>query len=79
MTLTSDWLDFNYELTFDAQGNLTSELYSGIVERVHLPDGGVFISAGRVDVIAQGFPEFVLAPNEGTIQNLSGFCGAFGL
>jgi len=47
----------------------------GIIERVHLPAGGVvFISAGRVDYSADGCPDFVLTPDHGGTHNLDGFC-----
>ena len=79
VTLTSDWFDFNFEIGFDAQGNQTTIFLNGIVEWVHLPDGSLFISAGRVDLVAQGFPEFVLEPSYGGIHNLDGFCASFGV
>jgi len=77
VTLISDWMDSNFEFRFDASGNVTTAYYNGIIERVHLPGGGLFISAGRVDYSADGFPEFVLAPDHGGIQNLDAFCAAF--
>jgi hypothetical protein len=47
----------------------------GIIERVHLPaGGGVFIGAGRVDYSADGFPDFVLTPDQGGTHNVDGFC-----
>src|SRR5262245_54544587 len=79
VTLVGDWMDFNFQIGFDAEGNPTTTFLNGIVERVHLPDGGLFISAGRVDLVAQGFPDFVLTPSYGGIHNLDGFCAAFGV
>jgi hypothetical protein len=43
---------------------------------VPLPDGGLFISAGRVDIAARGFPTFVLTPDAGGTVNLDKFCAA---
>ena len=75
VTLTSDWWEANFDISFDAEGNPTIFI-NGIVERVHLPDGSLFISAGRVDYSADGFPDFVIAPDQGGIHNLNGFCAA---
>jgi hypothetical protein len=69
-------LDFNFEFRFDPAGNVTAASINGIVERIHLPDGSLFISAGKIDYSADGFPEFVIAPDHGGIQNLDGFCAA---
>ena len=75
-SLTSEWLAFNFEFLFDSSGNITAAFIDGIVERVPLPDGRLFISAGRIDYAADGFPEFVIAPDHGGIHNLDGFCAA---
>jgi len=74
VTLTSDWMDSNFEWRFDASGNPTTVTYNGIIERVHLPGGGVFISAGRIDYSADGFPDFVLTPDHGGSHDLDAFC-----
>jgi hypothetical protein len=48
----------------------------GIAERVHLPDGGIFIVAGRVDVLSSG-GGFVISVDSGNSgNNLEAFCGA---
>jgi hypothetical protein len=46
----------------------------GTLERVHLPDGGVFIIAGRVHLTAGGFIISVDSGNSG--NNLDAFCAA---
>ena len=75
-TLVGDSMRFNFEFWFDAGGNPTAVYINGIVERVHLPDGSLFISAGRIDYSADGFPDFVIAPDHGGIHNLDGLCAA---
>jgi hypothetical protein len=75
-SLRSEWLAFNFEFVFDSSGNIAAAFIDGIVERVPLPDGRLFISAGRIDYAADGFPEFVIAPDHGGIHNLDGFCSA---
>jgi hypothetical protein len=48
---------------------------SGVVERVPLPGGDFFLTAGRVDVFANPEP-FILQPDVGSQGNLQGFCAA---
>ena len=48
----------------------------GNVERVHLPDGGVFIATGRVDLLSSE-GAFVIAVDSGNSgNNLDAFCAA---
>ena len=61
---------------FDSSGNITQEYAAGVIERVPLPDGSVFQSAGRVNFGAHGFPSFVVTPDAGSARNLAGFCAA---
>jgi hypothetical protein len=61
---------------FDSSGNITQLHADGVVERVPLPDGSVFHSAGRVDFAAHGFPDFTVTPDWGSAVNLAGFCAA---
>lgn len=46
-------------------------LADGVLEKVPLPDGSLFIAAGRVTVAG-----FVYEPDHGAFQNLAGFCAA---
>jgi hypothetical protein len=46
-----------------------------VLERVRLPDGSLFISAGRVDFTGNG-PDFIVTPDNGATVNLAGFCAA---
>ena len=61
---------------FDSSGNITQLHADGVTERVPLPDGSVFHSAGRVDFAAHGFPDFTVTPDWGSAVNLAGFCAA---
>jgi hypothetical protein len=84
--LTRSQLNVTEQTTFSANGkslatvpftyNLSEVFTNGVIARVPLPDGGLFISAGRVDIAARGFPQFVLTPDEGGTVNLDGFCAA---
>jgi hypothetical protein len=66
----------NLTALFDSGGNITQVYAAGVIERVPLPDGTVFQSAGRVDFAAQGFPDFTVTPDAGNAVNLAGFCAA---
>jgi len=75
-SLAGDPYPFNLEAFFDSNGNITEVYADGVIERVPLPDGGVFQSDGRVDFGAQGFPSFTVVPDFGNARNLDGFCAA---
>jgi hypothetical protein len=75
-SLTGVPFTFNFQVLFDSSGNITHLFSEGIVEKVPLPDGGLFITAGRVDFAAHGFPTFILTPDVGATVNLAGFCAA---
>jgi hypothetical protein len=49
---------------------------TGVIAKAPLPDGRLLISAGRVDLAARGFPQFILTPDVGATVNLDRFCGA---
>lgn len=68
---------FTYKLfhPFDADGNNFHVYTDGVLERVPLPDGGVFIAAGQVDFTGGG-SDFELAPDHGAFVNLTGLCAA---
>jgi hypothetical protein len=72
-------MPFTYEVSvrFDSSGNITDALLNGVIVKVLLPDGGLFISAGRVDLFARGLPQFIdLTPDVGASVNLDRFCAA---
>jgi hypothetical protein len=60
------------DTTYYDQGLPTYTVAEGVLEKVPLPGGSLFISAGRVNP----FTGFALEPDHGTIQNLEGFCAA---
>jgi hypothetical protein len=75
-SLTGVQYTVNLMAFFDGSGNITQEYADGIQERVPLPDGSIFQSAGRVNFAAQGFPSFTITPDAGSALNLAGFCTA---
>lgn len=75
-SLTGLPYSFSLHAVFDSDGNITQLYADGVVERVPLPDGSVFQTAGQVNFGAQGFPDFSVTPNAGSARNLAGFCAA---
>jgi len=75
-SLTGTPFTFNLDVRFDSGGVVTHVFANGIVEKVPLPDGSLFITSGRVDFAAHGFPLFLITPDVGATVNLAGFCAA---
>jgi hypothetical protein len=67
---------FNQQVLFDPEsGDVTHVFASGLVSRVPLPGGDLFLTAGRLDFIAHG-TTFLVQPDVGAQGNLAGFCAA---
>ena len=66
----------NIEILYDSSGNVTHIFGSGVVETIPLPDGSLFISAGRADFTLHPGAAFLLSPDMGNPGNLAGFCAA---
>ena len=64
----------NSRLLFE-DGELVSGYSSGVTARVPLPDGDVFLAAGRVEFIQSG-ATFVLVPDTGTPVDPAALCDA---
>jgi hypothetical protein len=75
-TLVGEPFHLDVVAVFDSNGNVTNIYGQGITEEVRLPDGSLFIAAGRVDFVAHGSPAFLLTPDVGATVNLDGFCAA---
>ncbi len=59
---------------FDETGELIHVYAAGLVEKVPLPDGTLFISAGRFDFVAHNF-EAVFTPDVGVSGDIEALCG----
>ena len=67
---------FNLQVLFDPEsGEVTHVFANGLVSRVPLPGGDVFLTAGRLDFIAND-ADFLLQPDFGAQGNIAGFCAA---
>ena len=74
-TLVSIPYTFNLEFLYDSQGNLTHVFTQGVVVKVLLPDGSLFVSAGRTDLLTRPGGT-ALTPDRGRSGNLAAFCAA---
>ena len=76
-TLVGDPYTATGAIYYDESGNVTSMIFQGVLQKVTLPDGRLFIGAGRVNV--DPLTGFALLPDHGATQNLDGLCAALGL
>jgi hypothetical protein len=74
-TLTGLPYTFNIRFLFE-DGEVTHVYASGLVARVPLPDGTVFLSAGRLDFAAHPGAEFRIVPDVGRSGDVAAFCAA---
>ena len=75
-TLVGIPFTFNIEILFDSSGNVTHVFADGVVEKIPLPDGSLFVSAGRADFAAHPGVNFLISPDKGNPGNVAGFCAA---
>ena len=75
-TLTGIPYTFNLRVLFDSAGVITNVYGSGNVEKVPLPDGSVFHSAGHGYPLNHPGVVFFLSPDKGNPGNVAGFCAA---
>lgn len=66
----------NLEALIDANGNISALSGTGVMEKIRLPDGSLFIGAGRLNYLNHPDALFVIAPDRGRSGNLEGFCAA---
>jgi hypothetical protein len=75
-TLVGIPFTYNAQWLVDSSGNMTLAYAIGITEKVPLPDGSLFISAGRIDYASHPGAPFMLSPDKGNPGNVAGFCAA---
>jgi hypothetical protein len=66
---------FNIHVLFE-DGEITHVYASGVAARVPLPDGTVFLSAGRLDFQAHPGSQFLIVPDVGRSGDVAAFCAA---
>lgn len=70
----SDPYRYTYHFAWDSTGTPTEWVVTGTILRVTLPDGTVFRSTGRANVLPTD--GFALVPDTGHAGNLAAFCAA---
>ena len=76
-TLVGDPYSFKLMLIIDpATGEILHAYARGVASRVRLPDGSLFLTAGRLDFVNHPDEDFVLQPDTGAQGNIAGFCAA---
>jgi len=75
-SLTTVPYTYNFELRFDSSGEFTAFVVSGVILSLQLPDGSLFLSAGRINVLAHPGISFSFVPDLGRSGNLAAFCAA---
>jgi hypothetical protein len=75
-TLYSVVYKYNGQFLYDSSGNFSHVYVNGPAVKVPLPDGSLFIAAGRSDFMAHPGASFILTPDKGNPGNIAGFCAA---
>jgi hypothetical protein len=75
-TLVGTPFTYNADILFDSGGNVTHIFAQGLVETIPLPDGSLFISAGRADFTQHPGAVFLISPDMGHTGDLAAFCAA---
>jgi hypothetical protein len=75
-TITGVPYTANVQFLVDSSGNVTHAWATGPAERIRLPDGTMFVSAGRVDFTNHPDTPFLLSPDVGNPGNIAAFCAA---
>jgi len=75
-TLVGDPFTTQFNILFDSSGHVTHIYGTGLFETIRLPDGSLFISAGRADFTQHPGVGILLSPDMGNPGNLAGFCAA---
>jgi len=74
-SITGEPYATNAELLVDATGAITNIYASGVVERLVLPSGTLFLSAGRI-FLSHPDVTFNLSPDVGNPGDVAAFCAA---
>ena len=73
-TLTGDPYSFSLQILYE-NGEITGFVTRGVQEKLLLPDGTLFLSAGVIDFIAQGVDLSFIA-DEGVTGDIDALCAA---
>jgi hypothetical protein len=76
VTLVTDLYHYTLFQSFDAQGNFTDFHGVGVVARIRLPGGGLFLSAGKLSLLPDP-NKFFFTPDIGRSGDIAAFCASF--
>ena len=76
-TPTGEPFTFNIFVSFE-DGQVTALLARGVAEKIPLPDGKLFLSAGVIDFLVQGVP-ISIRTDHGVTGDVDAFCAALSL
>jgi hypothetical protein len=76
VTLTTDVYHYAFFQAFDSDGNFTQFVGNGVVARIHLPDGGLYLSAGKLSLLPDP-NQFFFTPDIGRSGDIAAFCDSF--
>lgn len=70
-------IPFTFSGKWTIENGIVTHLYaSGVSQKIPLPDGRLFIAAGRVDFVAIGMPASNISPEKGNPGDIAAFCAA---
>lgn len=76
-TVAGSQYNFNVRVLFDSDAGVVTNVFaSGVISRVRLPGGDLFLTAGRLDFVAHPGASFLIQPDVGAQGNITGFCAA---
>ena len=75
-TLVGDPFTTEFHILLDSGGSVVHLYGTGLFETIRLPDGSLFVSAGRADFTQHPGVGILLSPDMGNPGNLAGFCAA---
>lgn len=74
VSVTGERFTFQVHVSFE-NGEVTSVVATGVAEKIRLPDGTLFLSAGVIDFLAQDVP-FSLVTDHGVTGDIDALCAA---
>ncbi len=75
-TLVSEPYTFHLAYRQTGDGVALQWFGAGPVNRIVLPDGSIFLSAGRIDFLNGDHPSFMMVPDVGKAGDMAAFCAA---
>jgi hypothetical protein len=75
-SLTNLPYTYHVDFLFDSSGNFTHLYVDGVAMKIRLPNGSLFITAGRSDFMNHPGADLILIPDKGTPGKTDALCAA---